>query len=152
MSPSTLYFISVLVHILAAVVWVGGQLFLVLVTVPALRHHPSRGEILQKTGILFRRVGWTALILLLLTGTWQAWTRGLLTPPTSPYHILALHKLALIVLIMLLTALHDWWLGPLSARKVQWAQRWSRLTAQITLLLSIVMIVLGMMLSRGIPR
>lgn len=151
MNHSALYFISVLIHILAAVVWVGGQLFLTLVLVPALRNYPSRGEIFTKTGRIFRRVGWTALIILLITGTWQAWTRGLLTPPVSSLHILAIHKLALIFLIMLTTALHDWWLGPLSARGVQWARLWSRIAALTTLLLSLLMIVLGIMLTRGLP-
>lgn len=66
-----LYLFSVWVHILAATVWIGGMLFLVLVIVPWLRRggRADPALFLRETGERFRNVGWTCFGLLLVTGT-----------------------------------------------------------------------------------
>ncbi|HPV77375.1 MAG TPA: hypothetical protein PLX31_20905, partial [Gemmatimonadaceae bacterium] len=63
----TLYFTLVTLHILAAVTWIGGVLFIALVGAPALRtvEPPSlRTALWEAIGLRFRTVGWGAVILL----------------------------------------------------------------------------------------
>jgi len=66
-----LYHISVFIHIISAMIWVGGILFMVLVIVPLLRKKDLKDNaaiLVQKVGVQFRLVGWISLILLLITG------------------------------------------------------------------------------------
>ncbi len=73
-----LYLLSVWIHILAATVWIGGMLFLVLVVVPWLRKgkRPDAAVFLRETGTRFRNVGWICFALLAVTGTFNLWMRG----------------------------------------------------------------------------
>ena len=73
-----LYLLSVWVHILAATAWVGGMFFLVLVVVPWLRkgEGSNAAVFLRETGERFRSVGWACFGLLLVTGTFNLWVRG----------------------------------------------------------------------------
>lgn len=73
-----MYHLSVFLHILAAVVWVGGMLFLVLVAVPVLRGLPDRqrAEVVARVGERFRPVAWLCIGLLLVTGVANLAYRG----------------------------------------------------------------------------
>ncbi len=55
-------------HVLAATVWVGGQLTLAAL-VPALR--PLGGEVTRTAARRFRRVAWPAFAVLVATGVWN---------------------------------------------------------------------------------
>jgi putative copper export protein len=55
-------------HVLAATIWVGGQLTLAAL-VPALR--PLGGEVTRTAARAFRRVAWPAFGVLVLTGIWN---------------------------------------------------------------------------------
>ena len=55
-------------HVLAATVWVGGQLTLAAL-VPALR--PLGGEVTRTAAHAFRRVAWPAFAVLVVTGVWN---------------------------------------------------------------------------------
>ncbi|OGL17383.1 MAG: hypothetical protein A3F92_05195 [Candidatus Rokubacteria bacterium RIFCSPLOWO2_12_FULL_71_22] len=97
-------------HVLAAVTWLGGMLFVALVLVPVTRRldDPAlRARLMHLTGVRFRTVGWIALALLVATGV-----GNLLVYPAflaSP----RLHaKLALVLLALVLSVLHDFVLGP----------------------------------------
>ena len=73
-----LYLLSVWIHILAAMAWIGGMFFLVLVVVPWLRagNRANAGAFLRETGQRFRSVGWTCFAILTLTGTFNLYARG----------------------------------------------------------------------------
>jgi putative copper export protein len=60
--------VRVFLHVLAATVWVGGQLTLVAL-VPALRPHGS--EVTRAAAQAFNRVAWWAFALLVATGIWN---------------------------------------------------------------------------------
>src|SRR5690606_42089870 len=68
----TLHFVAILLHILAAVVWIGGMVFLGAVLIPVLRGSRATGaqytELIHRTGTRFRNVGWACLAILVLTG------------------------------------------------------------------------------------
>lgn len=98
------------IHVLAAITWIGGSLFIALVLVPVARRLEDprhRTRLVQDTGRRFRTVGWVALGLLVLTGLGNLWLYPVFW--ASP----RLHaKLALVLLALLLGALHDFVLGP----------------------------------------
>ena len=73
-----MYQLGVLVHLLAAIVWVGGMLFLALVVVPATRRLPAveRASLFDLVGRRFRAVGWACVALLLATGLVNLSYRG----------------------------------------------------------------------------
>ena len=58
-----LYHLSVFLHILSAIIWIGGMLFLALVVVPTTRGLPpsERAALFGAVGRRFRRVGWICI-------------------------------------------------------------------------------------------
>lgn len=123
----TLYFAVVTLHLLAAITWIGGVLFLALVGAPALRRvePPSlRTALFDAIGIRFRWVGWGAVIVLLVSGSWLLWYRGwlawaLVSSPTFWRQGVGLAlgwKLAMVTLMLVLSLVHDVALSPARAR------------------------------------
>ena len=75
----SLYLFSVWLHILAAIVWIGGMAFLGLVLIPAMRLSEYRAvgaSLTYWTGTRFRLIGWVCLSVLLLTGVFNLLYRG----------------------------------------------------------------------------
>jgi uncharacterized membrane protein len=67
LSPS-LDSLRLFLHVLAASVWVGGQITLAGI-VPALRrHHPDSTKTVARA---FSRVAWTSFVLVFVTGIWN---------------------------------------------------------------------------------
>jgi uncharacterized membrane protein len=76
------YFVSVTIHVLAAMLWLGGLLFLAAVGAPVLRRvEPAslRAELFERLGTQFRNVGWVAIAVLVVTGVANLYFRGLST-------------------------------------------------------------------------
>ena len=167
-----MYQLSVLIHILAAMVWVGGMLFLALVVVPAARSLPpaERSALFHLVGPRFRTVGWACIGLLLVTGIANTAYRGVTwaTVFTAELwasefgRVLAL-KLGVIAVMLVLGMFHDFVLGPASVRAHQAGSAQPSAEAlalrkraswlgRITTLLALVVVALGVMLVRGVPR
>jgi uncharacterized membrane protein len=166
-----MYQLSVFLHVLAAMVWVGGMLFIALVLVPVTRPMPpdKRGALLDAVGLQFRRVGWIAVALLVATGianvafrgiTWEMALSGTFLEGRFG-QVLAI-KLGVVAVMVAITAYHDFILGPRSVRLLQQpsaeaqaeAERLRRLSswqARISTLLSLVIVGLGVALVRGLP-
>lgn len=166
----TLYVASVFLHILAAIVWVGGAVFLGAVLVPALRHPEHRDvapSLVMATGLRFRVVGWVSVAVLVLTGTANLWFRGfgwsdlvsgrLFAGPFG--HVLAV-KLTVVTLIVALTLYHDLRVGAPATRawterpddpEVQRGRRAARHLGRATAALSLLAVLLGVLLVRGVP-
>ncbi len=155
----------VFVHILAALVWVGGMWFLALVLVPALRRESPdrRAALLEAVGRRFRTVGWVAIAVLLITGVWNVANRGfgwdVFTTSGRFGHILA-GKLALVVVILALSALHDFRIGPASTRarreggdprRAEALRRAASWIGRVNALLTLIVIWLAVALVRGLP-
>lgn len=110
-----------LIHLLSAMVWVGGLLFLALVVTPVMRHRLSpqqRTELFSAIGIRFRPYAWIALILLLVTGLRRAalffggFGELFEAFGSTTYGQILQAKLLLVVVIILMQLLHDFYLGP----------------------------------------
>jgi putative copper resistance protein D len=108
-------FALVWVHLIAAVGWIGGTMFLSLVLAPsyrALATKPDAGALFRTAARRFRLVVWGAVAVLLLTGPMLALSRGwpLFEPARWP-SLLGI-KLSLVAVLLLMTLAHDLVLGP----------------------------------------
>jgi putative copper resistance protein D len=126
MSEVRMYVLTVTVHILATLFWLGGTFFLGIVGAPALRglEPELRGRLFRDIGVRFRKLGWAAITVLVITGVMNLNFRGLLGPAfrgggdfwLTPFGKMLAWKLGLVTVIITMAALHDFWLGPLSGR------------------------------------
>lgn len=143
--------------------------FLILVVVPWLRrgNAAEAGGMLRDTGKRFSNVGWICFGLLLLTGSFNLWVRGVRFSDfgrtewlSSPFGKTVVMKLCAFAVVLLLSAVHDFSTGPRATEAIQrdpnseearslrrMASRFGRLNALFALLL----VALGVMLVRGTP-
>lgn len=163
MGPVTWYKAVVFVHVVSAMVWVGGILFLSLVVVPAGRRFDDavRSRLLTDVGRRFRVVGWSALGMLLVTGLVQMAARGATVQNVldgsffadASGRVLAA-KLVLVVVMMLVTAAHDFVAGPAAERiaraggDARHLRRVAGRLARITALLALAIVALAIELVR----
>lgn len=165
-----LYLTSVWIHILAATVWIGGMFFVVLVVVPWLRRSTDRAAgtaFLRDTGIRFRMVGWICFAFLVVTGTFNLWARGVRLPDlvnpdwyASPFGKAVVLKLSAFALVLLVSAIHDFIVGPRAVVALERdagggdAQRYRRHASRLgraNALLALVLVAAGVILVRGWP-
>src|SRR5689334_2937304 len=110
-----MYSTLVVLHILAAMSWVGGMIFLSLVLAPLVRRRravPEFMALFRSAALRFRIVVWSAIALLLSTGPMLLSHRGLslLNPQAWPEALRI--KLGFIIVLLVLTAAHDLVLAP----------------------------------------
>jgi copper resistance protein D len=135
-------------HVVAAITWIGGMLFIALVLVPVTRRLDDatlRARLVHAVGVRFRTVGWIALAVLIVTGLVNLWMQPfLLGAPRFHW------KIGLVVLTLILSAFHDFVLGPRagapgadpSARvRASWI-------ARVNVLVVLVIVLLGLSLLR----
>jgi len=111
-------FLNLWLHFLAAVIWIGGMLFLSLVAVPVLRQVDSpllRADLFRKMAWRFRRLVWICLAVLILTGTVNVAFYGD-TTQGSPYLKVLGIKLGLVAVLVAMGVAHDFIIGPRAAR------------------------------------
>lgn len=121
---SVAYYTNVTIHVLAALIWLGGMFFLALVGAPVLRSvEPAslRRELFDQLGRRFRSVGWITLGVLIVTGIGNLYFRGLLHWASiwanadfwrSGYGTALGLKLAAVTAMLIVEGYHDWVLGP----------------------------------------
>ena len=113
-----MYWINVTIHVLAAIVWLGGMFFFALVGAPVLRtvEPPAvRAELFTRLGRRFRKVGSAALAVLIVTGVANLHFRGLLHTHVvgsaafwrTPYGTSLAWKLGSVVVMIAAGATHD---------------------------------------------
>ena len=163
----TWYYAKVTVHVLAAMVWLGGMLFLGLVGAPALRRiepAPLRQRLFQELGVRFRAVGWWCIAVLVVTGGMNLWFRGWLrgaSPAlldgafwhTGTGHALAA-KLVCVVVMVATSAVHDFVIGPGAGRATPGSERAlllrrrAALLARMNALVGVVLVAAAVRLAR----
>ncbi len=163
------HYINIFLHILAALVWVGGLFFVVLVLRPVvgkLEPQSLQGKLYDLIGRQFRRIGWIALTILIITGLLNLHFRGVgmdqLASATfwrSGWGALLAVKLSLVAIVLVFSYLHDFRLAPALTQKLQdpsiSGEAIHRLRKQVSWLaringlLVMVIIALAMLLARG---
>ncbi|HXH11811.1 MAG TPA: DUF4149 domain-containing protein [Alphaproteobacteria bacterium] len=165
-----LYLLSVWLHILVAAIWVGGMVFLSLVLVPVVRRAEYRGmaaSLIRYTGVRFRWVGWACLGVLLVTGPFNLAYRGMTWEDVwsgrlwhGSYGGVLGVKLLLVSLILCLSGLHDFVLGPRASALWQSdpmepeagrVRRQAGWIGRLNLILGLGAMACGVMLGRGVP-
>lgn len=169
------YQLSVFLHILSAVIWIGGMFFLALVVVPATRGLPpaERATLFGTVGRRFRTVGWVCIVILIATGmvnsgyrgvTWENLTTAELWG--SPFGSTLALKLGVVAVMLGLSIYHDVVLGPRTVRMLEQAtpamapnvlveaqrlRRRASLVGRIEAILALIVLALAIMLVRGVP-
>jgi copper resistance protein D len=174
-----LYQLSVFVHILSAIIWIGGMLFVALVVVPATRSLPpsERAALFSTVGRRFRTVGWVCIGALLVTGVVNVAYRGVTWENLftialwgSPFGVTLALKLGVVAIMLGLSAYHDFVIGPRSVRlssgpagrsamassdgrlaAAQRARRAASLIGRVEAILALIVLALAIMLVRGVP-
>ena len=143
-----------IVHLLAAIVWVGGTIALVFVAVPPVQRleGEARAQVLREFGRRWRPIGWSALGIAIVTGAILASRAGAFdTTPTRFDWVLAV-KGACVGLLVAGAYLHDYVLGPGLARQIkdgrpQSLRRVLTTIGRANLLLTVAIPILGVLLS-----
>ena len=164
----TLYSISVFIHILCAIVWIGGMLFLTMVVVPVTRQPDFQGiagRFFNETGNKFRRIGWACFILLFITGflnlTGRFGSMAVMGDSEfwmGPFGSKLAMKITLFALILIMSAIHDFFVGPRAAQllmdnpdnpaaaKVRKSASWF---GRVNMLLGLIVVFLAVGMIRG---
>jgi uncharacterized membrane protein len=133
-------------HVLAALTWIGGMLFIALVLVPVARglnDPPLRARLFHDAGVRFRTIGWIALGVLIATGLGNVVLRPYLLT-VGRFQV----KLGLVVIALALSAVHDFFVGPRAGRpgadpRLRLYASW---LGRVNLVLVLVIVLLGLAL------
>ena len=123
-----MYQAIVYIHIVSAVIWLGGMLFLAMVMVPLARRDAGAGfATLREVARKFVSVAWASMLVLAVTGGYLAWTHWGVRPGTffgGEGHFLQFlqMKTGLFVIVILLSLAHDFWLGPMMMDRLEAAR------------------------------
>jgi uncharacterized membrane protein len=165
-----LYLASVWLHLLAAIVWIGGTIFLALVLLPVLRTKENSKiapPLIRASALRFRAIGWHCFAIFIVTGGLNLFFRGFTLADLGDAtfwrgffgNVLAL-KLIVVSVIIAISALHDFVIGPRAAAAWLDPSRMNEATklrrqavhiARLNLLMALIAVALGTMLVRGAP-
>jgi uncharacterized membrane protein len=111
--------VVVIVHLLAATVWVGGSVALVFAGVPAIRvlEGEPRGQAMKELGLRWRPLGYGSLLVLAVTGVWLA--RNDWAHARSPFQTVLWIKVALSLGLVTASYFHNFVLGPRLQREIK---------------------------------
>lgn len=167
-------FIIVVVHIFSAVIWIGGAIFLALVMVPVARgmEPPAMGLLfLRRAAIRFRGIAWILLSVLVISGVLALDYRGIGIDRFTEEGFWSTEigtalgvKIVLVGILLILSGVHDFILGPRVTDLMQQVPRGQQppastvaarkrlvMLARINLLIAITTAIVGLMLVRGVP-
>jgi|TARA_B100000315_G_scaffold73759_1_gene67537 uncharacterized membrane protein len=147
------------------------MLFLVMVMLPTARAAMQEGSpeaglgVLREAADRFLPVAWTAMVLLGLSGGYLAWEHGGIRPgmffsDSGRFTQILQIKSGLFIAVVLLSLIHDFWLGPKVLEKLDaaraagevlpqsLARKVVRMTAGVNLLAAMSILVLAVWLIR----
>jgi uncharacterized membrane protein len=154
--------VMVWLHVLAAVSWIGGSIFLSVVLVPVLRREQFASQkalLFRTTALRFRVVVWGAIATLLLTGPMLLHQRGIPIADPAGWPMVLSIKLGLVAILLLFTVTHDLIIGPRVGRILQIPVEsrtrldhtlviWSPWIARFSLVLTLAVLLAAVMLVR----
>ncbi len=157
------YELTVYIHVVAAIIWVGGIMFLGIIAVPAVRRLAPdvRTNLMSDLGSRFRRTGYTLLVILILTGLVQSSFRGATVSnvldgsffATTFGRTLGL-KLLFFILMLIASIAHDFYVGPAAVKAASAGTETPGLRnaaswlARITAVLALVVVAYAVLLVR----
>jgi copper resistance protein D len=142
--------------------WVGGMVFIVAVIVPMLRRPGMRAnatELMQTAGRRFRVVGGVAFATLIVTGTFNVLHRGYRLEHFFTGEVFQgtwgrtlAHKLTLVTIVLAMSVVHDFWLGPKAGEGAADArEKWRKVASimgRVTFAFALVIVALAVTLVR----
>lgn len=151
--------LALFLHIISAIFWVGGMLFLVLVIAPYLKtlsDPMDKSKIFQVVGKQFRFWGWVAIITLLVTGPVILYliygipVQMAFSPVvhTTGFGKALGFKLALVILIVLSAFFHDFWIGP-RARSSPAFSKIARIFGRGNMLIALLIVIFAVIMRAG---
>jgi putative copper export protein len=160
-----MYFIVITVHVLAAMLWLGGMFFLALVGAPVLRQVDAalRAELFRRLGERFRLVGWITIGVLIITGVANLAFRGVLAIDVlgdgafwqTRYGQSLAWKLGAVGVMLVLQAIHDFVIGPRAGRLTPGSadalgmRRRAAWLARVSALVGVMLVWAAVRLARG---
>ena len=161
------YYVNVTIHVLAAMLWLGGMFFLGVVGAPVLRavNPPElRQSLFHQLGLRFRTVGWWTIGVLVVTGVinlyFRGWFdagapvgRGVFWRSATGHALMA--KLVAVAVMLVVSAIHDFSIGPRAGGEVAGSpralelRRRAAVLARINALLGVVVVIAAVRLARG---
>ena len=164
--PTLFYYTNVTIHVLAAMLWLGGMFFLAVVGAPVLRavEPPAlRQQLCRQLGLRARTVGWWAIGVLVITGVinlhYRGWLRwDVLGSPVfwrTAVGIALAVKLGSVATMLIVSAVHDFILGPRAGRapsgtpRALALRRRAALLARASALIGVVLVIAAARLARG---
>ncbi len=152
------------IHIVAVTVWLGPQFFMFLVTVPAVRVIEDPEVRLRVMRVIVQRFGWLAwgaMAVIVLSGVSNLFQEadefGHLWDTEYRYFQIFSTKMVLVGLMVILTALHTFVIGPKQLRLLEemrsdsteaaGLRRVSIIVSSLTLLVSIAAVYAGALLA-----
>ena len=150
-------------HLLAAISWIGGTIFLSVVLVPVLKRElfaSQRALLFRTIARRFRALVWGAITVLLFTGLLLLHQRGIPIADPSGWPMVLATKLGLVTILLFLTLTHDLILGPRVGRILQLPTEsrtrldhalvvWSPWIARCSLLLTLAVLLAAVVLVRS---
>ena len=154
-------FALIWIHLLAAVVWIGGMVFLSVVLVPVLRQEgkfAQHAALFRTVAYRFRAVVWGAMGLLVGTGLMIATWRSIAVFAPHLWPGIFAAKMGLVAFLFTLTLLHDLVVGPRVRRILGTAAtehtagdrlllRYSVLVPRLSLLVALFVLLLAVVLA-----
>ena len=105
-----------IVHLMSAMVWVGGTIALVFVGVPAIRklEGEARATAMRALGRRWRPLGWSAMAVAILSGLWLTDLHGGFDSAarSTDFDRTLILKSVLVALLVVGALIHDYVLGP----------------------------------------
>lgn len=163
-----MYHLSVFIHILSAIFWIGGMLFTAVVLVPASRHKllkNKKGRFFTLIGKKFSRISWLLFIALAITGITNLLARGytisnLMTTDFWNGYLgsILFIKLLLFGIVLIISGVHDFYAGPKAAQlmddkrgsdKAKQMRKLSSWLGRLNLLLGLGILYYALRLVRG---
>lgn len=159
---SIFWFAAVSLHVLAAVAWIGGMVFLSSVLAPLVRSGNATVEhvmLFRSAARRFRILVWISIATILVTGPVLLYERNLFTIPTSWPPVVRI-KIGLVCMLLLLTIAHTLFFGARGnpvhaieeARSTAWNNliiKTSRWVPRLALIVGILVLLVAIVLARS---
>ena len=149
------------IHILAATIWVGPQVFLFVAAVPAVRTIEDlqvRTRVMRVITTRFNYLAWGALTVLVITGIANLYEHDLEVDQLFDlnFGVVFQVKMTLLIATVALTGLHSFVLGPrvlrmqesaVDAAEIAPVRRWSIIVSAVNMLLALGIVFCGALMS-----